>query len=140
MTCAGPNDRVERRTINSMEGSGSALGAVTGKVLASKVMKKDCDLCKKGLCDGGARCNKNYAGSSGGMESQAGSELILELADLAQDVEGNGIRLERYLTDLDANTAATIRKKNDESNCTLPEQKYDPGHWTAIGRKVLGRI
>ena len=64
--------RSSGKAYNSMEGSGSALGAVTGKVLASRVMKKDCDKCKKGICDRGAGCNINYTGSSGGMESTAG--------------------------------------------------------------------
>ena len=83
--------RSSGKPYNSLEGSGSALGAVTGKVLLSRVMKKDCDRCRKGICDGGPRCNRNYAGSSGGMESTAGGDIISELA---QDAEGCGITLQ----------------------------------------------
>ena len=42
--------RSSGKAYNSLEGSGSALGAVTGKVLLSRVMTKDCDRCRKGLC------------------------------------------------------------------------------------------
>ena len=118
--------RSSGKAYNSLEGSGSALGAVTGKVLVSRVMKKDCDLCKKGICDGGAKCNKNYRGSSGGMESEAGGGMLMELA---QDAYESGIRLQQYVTDLDAKTAAAMRTKSDEAGVDLPEQKYDPGHW-----------
>ena len=47
--------RSSGKAYNSLEGSGSFLGAVTGRVLVSKVMKKACDRCNKGLCDGGER-------------------------------------------------------------------------------------
>jgi len=118
--------RSSGKAYNSLEGSGSALGAVTGKVLVSKVMKKACDRCNKGICDGGSSCNRNYKGSSGGMESTAGGDMILELA---QDAEGCGIRLQQYVTDLDAKTAAAVRHAAAEAGIDLPEQKYDPGHW-----------
>ena len=49
--------RSSGKAYNSLEGSGTALGTATGKVLVSNVMKKACDLCNKGTCDGGARCN-----------------------------------------------------------------------------------
>lgn len=39
--------RSSGKAYNSLEGSGSALGAVTGKVLVSKVMKKACDRCPR---------------------------------------------------------------------------------------------
>jgi len=118
--------RSSGKAYNSLEGSGSALGAVTGKVLVSKVMKKACDKCNKGTCDGGKLCNRNYTGSSGGMESTAGADMILALA---KDAEGTGIRLEQYVTDLDAKTAAAVRELAATAGVTLPEQKYDPGHW-----------
>ena len=123
--------RSSGKAYNSLEGSGSALGAVSGKVLLSRVMTKDCDRCRKGLCEGGPRCNKNYSGSSGGMESTAGGTMMLELC---QDAEGCGLRLQQYVTDLDAKTAAEVRTAVSERSkrgdkVTLPEQKYDPGHW-----------
>lgn len=118
--------RSSGKAYNSLEGSGSALGAVTGKVLVSRVMKKDCDKCKKNICDRGAGCNINYSGSAGGMESKAGGDMLMELA---QDAHESGIRLQRYVTDLDAKTAAAMRTKSDEAGVDLPEQKYDPGHW-----------
>jgi hypothetical protein len=118
--------RSSGKAYNSLEGSGSALGACTGKVLLSRVMKKDCDRCRKGICDGGPRCNRNYVGSSGGMESTAGGDMISELA---QDAEGCGITLQQYVTDLDAKTAAAVRTKAEKDGWKLPEQKYDPGHW-----------
>ena len=118
--------RSSGKAYNSLEGSGSALGAVTGKVLVSKVMKKACDRCNKGICDGGSRCNRNYSGSSGGMESTAGGNMIFELT---RDPEGCGIRLQQYVTDLDAKTAAAVRSKATEAGIELPVQRYDPGHW-----------
>lgn len=119
--------RSSGKAYNSLEGSGSALGAVTGKVLVSRVMKKDCDRCRKGICDGGPRCNKNYVGSSGAMESTAGGTMLLELAE---DANNTGIRLQQYVTDLDAKTAAEVRTKSTARGlAALPEQKYDPGHW-----------
>jgi hypothetical protein len=95
-------------------------------VLVSRVMKKDCEKCKKGLCDRGEGCNMNYTGSCGGMESTAGGEMLLELA---QDAQESGIRLQQYVTDLDAKTAARLRDKSLEAGIDLPEQRYDPGHW-----------
>ena len=71
-------------------------------------MKKACDRCNKGLCDGGESCNRNYSGSSGGMEATAGGDMISELVN---DTKSNGIRLVRYITDLDAKTAAAVRAK-----------------------------
>ena len=51
--------------------------------------------------------------------------MILELA---QDAEGCGIRLQQYVTDLDAKTAAAVRHAAAEAGIDLPEQMYDPGH------------
>ena len=47
--------------------------------------------------------------------------MILELT---KDAEGTGIRLEQYVTDLDAKTAAAVRDKGADAGVDLPEQKY----------------
>ena len=132
--------RSSGRAYNSLEGSGSFLGACTGKVLVSRVMKKACDKCNKGICDGLRGCNRNYSGSSGGMESTAGGNMILELA---QDANEHGIRLATYVTDLDAKTSAAVREKSQEAEIPqekLPGQKYDPGHWKKGFGKDLADI
>ena len=48
----------------------------------------------------------NYSGGSGGMESTAGADMIMELA---KDAADTGIWLQQYITDLDAKTAAAVR-------------------------------
>ncbi len=58
----------------------------------------------------------------------------------AKDAEGTGIKLERYVTDLDAKTAVAVRESSREAGITLPEQKYDPGHWKkGFGKDASGR-
>ena len=120
--------RASGRAYRSKEGSGTVMGARSGKVLASKVLSKDCVYCKLGTCRP-ERCHKNYEGSSGGMEPVMGAELIIGLNNVEE-----GIRLGTYCTDLDAKTRAAVRTAAEARGVEEPVNKFDPGHWKKVFR------
>ena len=122
-----------RKSRNAMECKAAAIGELTGKVVASGYLTKDCAYCKRhGAPCGRNSCNRTFSGPSGNMESAIGATIVKELN------ASPGAYVRRFCADLDTQLAKEIRLCCAATGDDEPVEKIDANHTVkAFGGKLL---
>ena len=117
---------------NSQEGIGSAIGTLSGQVVASGRRSKQCLRCKPGAPCGRADCNANHVGASGAMEPAIGAELVDKL-----NADGAAVFVHHLVTDLDAKVHKAVEAACAASGNATPSQLSDPNHVKKAAQKKM---
>ncbi|XP_066585436.1 uncharacterized protein [Prorops nasuta] len=94
------------RTYDSLNGYGTIIGFLSGKILDYRTKNRKCLLCDLGHCKEDHDCRQNFEGSAKSMEAHVGANLINN-SDILKNA---GLKVRVFIGDEDSSTAAAVRK------------------------------
>ncbi|KAK0169567.1 hypothetical protein PV327_011492 [Microctonus hyperodae] len=101
----GWSKRGNGKSYNSLNGYGSMIGFLSGKILDYGVRNRTCKLCDKGHPPEHHDCRQNHNGSAKSMEASVG----VELANRSEILREAGLRVRVLVCDEDSSTIAAVR-------------------------------
>ena len=106
----GWSKRDNGRSYDSLNGYGTIIGFLSGKILNYATCNRKCTLCDLGHDQNDHDCRKNFQGSTKAMEAFAGSNLINN-SNILKEV---GLKVRVVIGDEDSTTMAAVQKENPE--------------------------
>lgn len=104
----GWSKRGNGRSYNSLNGYGTIIGFLTGKILDFATRNRKCKLCDTGHDKKDHDCRKNFSGSAKAMEPDVGAALVNDSAILQEA----GLNVKVLIGDEDSSTIAAINLEN----------------------------
>lgn len=102
----GWSTRGTGRKYDSLNGYGTIIGFLSGKILDFASRNRKCMLCEKGIAKESHDCRKNFEGSAKAMEADVGAQLVNESAILKEA----GLQVRVLIGDEDASTISSVRQ------------------------------
>lgn len=116
----GWSKRGNGKNYDSLNGYGTIIGFLSGKILDYATRNRKCRRCDLGQDEKDHICRKNFVGSAKAMEADAGSALINNSSILK---EAN-VKVRVLIGDDDSSTIAAIRKNNCDSIYKLSDKNH----------------
>ena len=104
----GWSKRGNGKSYNSLNGYGTIIGFLTGKVLDYATRNRKCKSCDLGIDKKNHNCRLNFEGSAKAMEADVGAALINN-SPILKEV---GCQVRVVIGDEDSSTMAAVRKEN----------------------------
>lgn len=116
----GWSKRGNGKSYDSLNGYGAIIGFLSGKVLDYATRNRKCRMCDNGHPTSDHDCRKNYVGSAKSMESDAGTDLIVN----SKILKDNNVRARVFIGDEDAKTAKEVQEKSALKMFKLCDQNH----------------
>lgn len=122
----GWSKRGNGRSYDSLNGYGTFIGFLTGKILDFGTRNRKCRSCDKGREKERHDCRKNFTGSAKAMEPDVGASLINNSAILKEA----GLNVRVMIGDEDSSTIANVRRGNSQKIFKLADRNHVRKHFT----------
>lgn len=116
----GWSKRGNGRSYDSLNGYGTIIGFLSGKILDYATRNRKCTLCDLGHTNMDHDCRKNFEGSAKAMEAHAGAALINN-SDILKTV---GLKVRVVIGDEDSSTISAVRKENAKTIYKLADKNH----------------
>ena len=140
----GWQKRSTGRVYDSLSGHGFIIGVRTKNVIGFGLRKKGCSICSKAngknVPAGAHKCQVNWSGSSGAMESSLALDLI---SDTYRKFGGN-VFIEKVVSDDDSTMRSHCKNEKNGGKLvdTIPEPEFlaDPSHRIKVMVKPIFKL
>lgn len=116
----GWSKRGSGRSYDSLNGYGTIIVFLTGKILDFNTCNRKCTLCDLGHDKTDHDSRKNFDGSAKAMEADAGADLI----NNSKILKEAGVNVRVVIGDEDSSTIAAVRKDNSETIHKLADKNH----------------
>ncbi|XP_046587866.1 uncharacterized protein LOC124293015 [Neodiprion lecontei] len=116
----GWSKRGNGRSYNNLNGYGTIVGFLSGKVLDFAVRNRKCRMCTNGHSKSDHECRQNFCGSAKAMESDVGAALVNE-SSILKDI---GLNVRVLIGDEDSSTIAAVRQGNLQTVFKLADSNH----------------
>ncbi|XP_046739525.1 uncharacterized protein LOC124407446 [Diprion similis] len=116
----GWSKRGNGRSYNSLNGYGTIIGFLSGKVLDFAARNRKCKRCSTGHDKSDHDCRQNFSGSAKAMEPDVGATLVNDSTILKEI----GLNVKVLIGDEDSSTIAAVRQGNPESVHKLTDANH----------------
>lgn len=125
----GWSKRGNGRSYDSLNGYGTIIGFLSGKILDYRSRNRKCRICDQGDVALKARhdCRKNFQGSAKSMEADAGAELV-NCSTVLKEV---GLNVGVVIGDDDSSAIAAIREGSSTKIFKLSDTNHLKKHFTS---------
>lgn len=116
----GLSKRGNGRSYNSLNGYGSVIGLLSGKILDFATRNRKCKQCDIGRTKAEHDCRKNFQGSAKAMEPDVGAALVNESTILKE----KSLNVRVVIGDEDSSTIAAVRRGTSKTIFKLADKNH----------------